>query len=231
MSASAPPRATIAYHLMIVALTLFVASAASGLIAIPPYIIADQLQKSVDSKPFAIVLKLPNLLLTLFLLVIILRQLRWPLLDPKHTIWRQICGGVLVALPCALALLGPALAMDYVRWDISIPPYALLWATHNLVLVCLGEELVFRGYLLNGLTRLLSPRKKGIGLALFISSLIFGLTHFRGGAPLILLSTIAGAFYGISFLRYGILGSISTHFSVNAIHFFFFSYPALLLKI
>lgn len=43
------------------------------------------------------------------------------------------------------------------------------------------------------------------------------------------LATVAGAGYGWAYQRAGgrIEASILTHFALNAVHFFFFTYPAL----
>jgi membrane protease YdiL (CAAX protease family) len=61
-----------------------------------------------------------------------------------------------------------------------------------------------------------------------MSALLFGLAHARGGAPLVLLATVAGLFYGAAYLRARrIEGAILTHFALNAVHFLAFSYPAL----
>jgi membrane protease YdiL (CAAX protease family) len=64
--------------------------------------------------------------------------------------------------------------------------------------------------------------------ALSVASVLFGLAHAGGGPIYVALATVAGAGYGWAYLRTGkIEASILTHFALNAVHFFGFTYPAL----
>jgi membrane protease YdiL (CAAX protease family) len=114
-----------------------------------------------------------------------------------------------------------------VRFEPKLPGITLAWSLHNLFFVCVLEELVFRNYLFEGLRRRLGQRKHAIFHAAAISSLVFGLTHFRGGPALILLATLAGGAYTFAYVRSGLAAAVLSHFGVNAIHFLLFSYPAL----
>ena len=65
-------------------------------------------------------------------------------------------------------------------------------------------------------------------VAVVASSLLFGVAHFAGGAPYVVLATIAGVGYSLVYARTRLIESaIVTHFGVNAIHFFGFTYPHL----
>jgi len=63
-------------------------------------------------------------------------------------------------------------------------------------------------------------------LGIFITSLIFGIAHYQGGIRFIILSLIAGLAYGWGYYKTSkIEAAITIHFLVNAIHYFFFTYP------
>ncbi|MCJ8277216.1 MAG: CPBP family intramembrane metalloprotease [Bdellovibrionales bacterium] len=118
--------------------------------------------------------------------------------------------------------------MDYVRFDFKFPQESYIWAMNNLFLVCFAEEAFFRRYLQGGLSESLAKFKWGKYFALIVSAILFGLAHFKGGIPYVLLSSLAGLFYGWTYMKSQRLeAAILTHFGLNSIHFFFFSYPAL----
>jgi membrane protease YdiL (CAAX protease family) len=83
--------------------------------------------------------------------------------------------------------------------------------------VALPEELFFRGLLQNLLERHFSRIT-----ALFIASVLFGLSHFNKGAAFnwryVLLATIAGIFYGRAWrARHRLAASSTTHATVDAV--------------
>jgi membrane protease YdiL (CAAX protease family) len=56
---------------------------------------------------------------------------------------------------------------------------------------------------------------------------LFGLAHIAGGWRYVALATVAGAGYGTVFYRSRrIEASILAHFTLNAVHFLLFTYPA-----
>jgi membrane protease YdiL (CAAX protease family) len=133
-----------------------------------------------------------------------------------------------VTLATLVAVLGLGCLLGYVRPDLKWPPYAGLFLGLNLLFTCVTEEAFFRGLLLERMARLLGRWRAGAVVAAAMSALLFGLAHARGGAPLVLLATVAGLFYGAAYLRARrIEGAILTHFALNAVHFLAFSYPAL----
>jgi membrane protease YdiL (CAAX protease family) len=137
--------------------------------------------------------------------------------------WAGIC-----LLPCAFFLLGTSCVLQYIRLDMKFPEFAWLWAAKNLLFTCVTEEALFRGYIQHGLTHLLQDRKHGSTIALLTAALLFGLAHIAGGWQYVVLASIAGLFYGLAYRKSGkIEAAILTHFSVNSVHFLFFSYPAL----
>ena len=126
---------------------------------------------------------------------------------------------VLVALSVAIGYLNFAPKFTALFW---------IWAAHNLLFTCLGEEIFFRGLLQTELTRRLYRVENGIWIALGISSLLFGAVHFAGGWQYVLLATVAGVGYGYVFIRTGrIEMAMLAHFAMNAVHFLLFAYPRL----
>jgi hypothetical protein len=66
----------------------------------------------------------------------------------------------------------------------------------------------------------------GAIIGLIVSSLLFGLSHYSGGMNFVLLAFLFGLLYGGAYFKTKYLETaILLHFSVNVIHFFFFSYP------
>jgi membrane protease YdiL (CAAX protease family) len=196
----------------------------TGVPLLPAWTIAEDLHKSVDSQAFSIIYKFPKLLLGLFLIYALPKLFKWGRWRFRP---RDLLVGALFTVPCATLLMGPALWTHHVRWDFQIPPYALYWGMGNLLLVCFGEEIFFRGYLQTALLRLFKRYPSGQAWAFQLTALGFGLSHWRGGWVLVALSTLAGGFYGMAYWRGGLVAAIITHFLTNLIHFLFFSYPSL----
>lgn len=133
--------------------------------------------------------------------------------------------GVLLILACVLP---SSVVMGYVRPDLKFGGFFLQWAWINLFFTCLAEEAFFRGFIQQRLCMLWARTRYGALAALLVSSSLFGVAHFAGGFKYIILATIAGTGYGWVYSRARhIEASVLTHFSVNAAHFVFFTYPAL----
>lgn len=116
----------------------------------------------------------------------------------------------------------------FVWFDPKLPASLPIWAATNLFFVCLAEEAFFRGFIQNYLSLAMKASRYGHLIALLITSILFGLSHFMGGIYYIALSTIAGLGYGWIYWRTQCIeASILTHFSLNLIHFLLFTYPAL----
>jgi membrane protease YdiL (CAAX protease family) len=64
-------------------------------------------------------------------------------------------------------------------------------------------------------------------LAIVASALLFGLAHLGGGWKFALAATLAGVGYGIAYHRtQRVEAAMAVHFGLNALHFLFFTYPA-----
>lgn len=124
--------------------------------------------------------------------------------------------GFLVMFGLAILL---GLAEFQFEWFVLLP--VLLAA--NLINTCIAEELLFRG-----LIQSFFVRKFGLAIGLLAAALIFGIAHFGGGIFYILIATLAGLVYGLVYIVSGrIYWAILTHFTFNALHMIFFTYPLL----
>lgn len=147
-------------------------------------------------------------------------------IDDGSSMWRKAGGGVLYGAATFIAIAIPAVSAGVIHLDPKMPDIAWLWVLNNVVLVCFAEETFFRGYIQHGLARLLEPRRFGAAMAMAISALIFGLAHFAGGVPMVIMATVAGVGYGLAYRRFGLIGAIAAHATLNTAHFLLLSYPA-----
>ena len=116
-------------------------------------------------------------------------------------------------------VIGLGLALHFItphRGLLSVPS-ALSAVVITLFFVAIPEELFFRGLLQN----LLTPRVGRSG-ALWVSAVIFGLSHFNKPLPFnwryVLLATIAGIFYGRAWRsRRRLPASATTHTCVDVL--------------
>lgn len=124
---------------------------------------------------------------------------------------------------CSAILMTTGMLSGYIKHDFKIPGILLLWCINNLFFVCLSEEVIFRGIIQSKLEQSSSSKY----LPLVLASLIFGLVHFKGGFAYILLASIAGGCYGLTYQKTRrILCAMLVHFGLNLIHLIFFTYPA-----
>jgi membrane protease YdiL (CAAX protease family) len=173
-----------------------------------------------DAVPFTMYLNLDKPLAGFWLL------LAWPALRLCRDRWSWLWGlsiGLLAALPC----LGLALVLGKVAFALKWPEVGWLWAINNLLLVCLTEEAIFRGYLQEGLTRWWAGRRYGESVAIAVAAVLFGLAHIAGGAGYVLVAGLGGVGYGLAYRRGGLQASVMAHFGLNLLHFSLFTYPML----
>jgi len=98
----------------------------------------------------------------------------------------------------------------------------------NLFITCIAEEAFFRLAIQRPINRGLKNALNG-GLAVLISAAIFMLAHFHtgeGAEKRLLLIFCAGLLYGTVYLKRNFGSAVMLHFSLNAIHFMLFAYPA-----
>lgn len=142
---------------------------------------------------------------------------------------KSISQTLVLSLGCILYLTAHGLLSKYIRFDFKIPGILPIWCLNNLFFVCFAEEVIFRGIIQRQLKLLLQYRNTQYPipyLHLILSSAIFGLVHLKGGVLSILLASIAGLFYGITYEKTNrILCAIIIHFCLNLTHLIFFTYP------
>lgn len=134
----------------------------------------------------------------------------------------------ITAFSCVMVVVGLAISFQFIKFDFKIPTDTLTWAVNNFFFVCFTEEVVFRGFLQNNIAHVLKRYTARSSLiSLIATACIFGLLHFKGGGAFIMLSTIAGIFYGYAYYKTNrILPAMIVHFALNLAHFIFFTYPA-----
>jgi membrane protease YdiL (CAAX protease family) len=100
-------------------------------------------------------------------------------------------------------------------------PLLILYLVAAWTTIGFGEEMLFRGFLLNSLAGFFQHAKAKWALALIGSSLIFGLAHFSWGIAGIIETTIMGLVLGFIYLRTGhnLWVTIIAHGLMNTIGF------------
>jgi membrane protease YdiL (CAAX protease family) len=175
-------------------------------------------------KPFTMYLNIENGIIAFLLMITVIQTAR------TKSEWRQVflSTGIWGSL-CILTLMGAALALGHVAFNPKLPTQTFVFLINNLMLVCIAEETFFRGYIQKNLANLCDTYRIPKTFALILASVIFGLRHYQSGIPIIILSTIAGLFYGAAYMRNNrIEAAILVHFTLNATHFFLFSYPSIM---
>lgn len=163
-------------------------------------------------------------------------QMGWPTLaGPGRSVMRAIGTAVAVMLPVTFALLifggilGVLLGVEApdVLPATGSSADALMVALTAALIIPVGEELFFRGFMLTAWLRDLGARS-----ALVRSSLFFALIHvvnistnsFAEGASQALLQTAVilpvGFVFGWLFLRYGMAAAIAAHVTYNSLLLF-----------
>jgi membrane protease YdiL (CAAX protease family) len=137
---------------------------------------------------------------------------------------------VVAAIATATLAIGLALALGYVRFEPKLPDGTQAFLVTNLFFTCVAEEAFFRGLIQERLMRLADSRRQPAWtwIAVVVSAVLFGLAHAGGGVTWMLIATLAGFGYAAVYARTRTIeGPILVHFAVNAVHFLFFTYPAL----
>jgi membrane protease YdiL (CAAX protease family) len=110
---------------------------------------------------------------------------------------------VFITMPLVIRLTGQPVdrtPFDVLRGNVPALIFGLIvvWT-----LAAFGEELIFRGYLMNTLARVLGNEKGGWIFACFINSVLFGLGHTYQGISGIILLGIVGLIYALFYLGSG----------------------------
>jgi len=194
-------------------------------------IILNKVTLSQYSAPFTMYMNFDKLYI-ISLMVIAFYDKRTDGRISYHTVLRYIINDIVKILPIAiLVLLGLAYVLGFIQFDPKFNfKVLILWITNNLLVVCLGEEILFRSLLMKDISYALQKytklrEKSSILLMISLSSLIFGLSHMPN-IPFALLACFAGIFYAIAYIKNNrIESAILLHFIVNLIHITLFTYP------
>jgi len=187
-------------------------------------IVFDKVHFSSDSAPFTMSLNFDKTVVGLLIYLFLLKKREGVSWQEKDSFVTIKTSAILIAFMLPLALV-----THYVRIDPKLPPQTWLWALNNLFFVCFAEEALFRGLIQGGLTKLVPNNSLWKWLPLAVSSLLFGIDHYEGGLPYILLAAFAGVFYGYTYWKTNkVKSSILVHFGLNLTHFLLFSYPSMI---
>lgn len=110
---------------------------------------------------------------------------------------------VIISMPLVTRLTGQPVdksQFETLRGNVPALIFGLLvvWT-----LAAFGEELIFRGYLMNTLARVLGNRNRGWIFACFINSILFGVGHTYQGISGVILLGIVGLLYALFYLGSG----------------------------
>lgn len=185
-----------------------------------------KIQFSTDSAPFSMYLNFDKICVGLFIYLGYIKN------NQNLTIDRiQLFFSIKTLSLLLVFILPAAIIIKYVRIDLKFPELGWLWILNNFFFVCLAEEALFRGFIQKHLSNLLPKQKYWPMVSVFVAAVLFGLAHYKGGLPYILLATAAGCFYGYAYQKTNrIESAIIVHFGLNLVHFLFFSYPAMIAR-
>lgn len=190
------------------------------------WLVAGGFRLSSESLPFSLYFNMDKVLVPLFFIgfggVHLLRtRQQW------MQMWKKTWPLLIVGLPYVAII---SVLFKFITVDITFNSLFFIWAINNLFFVCLSEEAFFRGFVQQRLTKVLKRVMWGDWIALGITSALFGLVHWSPffGWTYVYIAGFAGLFYGWVFKRtHALEASILAHFSVNSIHFLFFTYPTM----
>ncbi|PSU22772.1 CPBP family intramembrane metalloprotease [Photobacterium phosphoreum] len=182
-------------------------------------LVLNQVNSGPLSLPFTLYFNIdkPMLIFALLLLVpniVSNNEYNWHQLSLSR-LQKWILGGGLITLPLL------AWGLQLVKPEFTIPSWWWIFAINNLIFTCVAEEVLFRGYIQGFLCKKLSPT-----MAIIIASVLFGLAHLGGGPLFVIIATLAGILYGVSYYwTKKITVAIVVHFAFNLLHLAFFTYP------
>jgi membrane protease YdiL (CAAX protease family) len=117
-----------------------------------------------------------------------------------------------------------------IKYDPKFPMSAILWLIIQIFFVVIPEETFYRGYVQKEIYENLKDHRLKALIAVISQAALFSLLHLFIIPKLSILAISFGAgllYGGIYQLTKRIESSILLHLSVNVVHFFFFTYPAL----
>lgn len=186
-------------------------------------LVFDKVRFSPDSAPFSMYLNFDKTAVGILVFLFLLK-------GHNHSLWerRNFSLSLKMLALLVVIMLPLAVATHYVKFDAKFPQGTWIWVLNNLFFVAFAEEALFRGLIQGGLAKVVPSSALWKWVPLLTASVFFGLAHYRGGIPYVLLAGVAGLFYGYTYQKTKSLeAAMLVHFGLNCVHFLFFSYPAL----
>jgi membrane protease YdiL (CAAX protease family) len=180
--------------------------------------VLDSVDVGPQSAPFTMYYNLDKALIPFLLLACLHTLFKAPSVQPPAA-WLWFI--LILSVPALLVL---AVYIGGLQFEQHRPEWIWQFILSNIFFVSLAEEALFRGYLQQRLTGVMSPK-----IALVITSALFGLLHYAGGVQLIIFAGLAGIIYGLAWMWSGRLWVATLfHFGLNLTHLLFFTYPVYL---
>jgi len=127
-----------------------------------------------------------------------------------------------VSLATSAIVMGYSYLSNLINFDLKYSSYLFIFSITNLLFTCVTEESFFRFIQKN------IHLKLHAFYAITISSLLFGLAHYGAEKfEYIIAASLAGIGYAYVYhITKSIGASILVHWSLNMVHFIFFTYPS-----
>lgn len=127
----------------------------------------------------------------------------------RQTVLQALVGALIILVSTRWVIIPVAVRLTGTPLDLSALGEAgdgralATWMLQAWSLAAVGEEMVFRGYLIGRITDLVGSTRIGVSGALATSSLAFGLAHaYQGSAGVVATATV-GCFMGLLYLYSG----------------------------
>ncbi|MGD8537365.1 MAG: type II CAAX endopeptidase family protein [Candidatus Aminicenantes bacterium] len=108
--------------------------------------------------------------------------------------------------------------------------FLFMWLAISWTVAAFGEEIVYRGYVINRVTDLIGKNRTAWLVSLFCSATLFGLIHYYQGTSGMISTGVSGLVFGILYLatKRNLWGAILAHGAYDTVGFlliFFGKYP------
>ena len=114
-----------------------------------------------------------------------------------------------IIFPLAVTVTGVPVDLSQVEAVRGDSAMLWLWLAQAWTLAAFGEEMVFRGYLIQRIADLVGQSRLGLSVALVISSLCFGWAHRYQGDAGMVATGLMGALLALLYLRTRSLSSVT----------------------
>lgn len=113
--------------------------------------------------------------------------------------------GAQILAPMLLSLFIEIPAADFSKYSSVYQnlPLALLMFFGLPLTASIPEEIIYRGFLMDRLSRIFGKGTTGTGMTILVQAMIFGSIHFQWGIGGVLLTTIMGLVWGTAYILSG----------------------------